>query len=421
MKKRADILIINAKELLTLSGYDHPRRSAVEMNDLGLIRGGGIAIGNGLIQAAGNTAEIVNNYSAERVIDASGKVVMPGFVDPHTHPVFYNTRENEFEMRILGKSYVEISQTGGGIRSSIAAVREASEDELYHLARKRILKMIGQGTTTLEAKSGYGLSTDSELKMLRVIKRLDETLPIDIVPTFMGAHEFPNEFKDNKQEYIRILKDEMMPEVARQRLAEYCDIFTEEHVYSIEQSRDILKRAKELGFKIRMHVDEIRPLGGAELAAEIGAVSAEHLGACSGEGIKAMSEKGVIAVLLPGTIFSLGMKSYARARDMINGGVAVALATDYNPGSCNCDSMQFIVTLACLQMKMTVAEAIAAATINAAHSLQRGEVTGSLEAGKKADILIMDMPSYRFLPYHFGSNNVETVIKNGEILPVRKN
>ena len=417
--KRVDTIIINAKELLTLKGSPKPRIRE-EMNELGIIKNGGIAIKDGKIVKVAASSEILANYQADNVIDATDKVVMPGFVDPHTHPVFYHTRENEFEMRILGKSYVEISQSGGGIRSSIAAVRAASEEELFQLAKKRVLRIIQQGTTTLEAKSGYGLTTESELKMLRVIKRLNEELPIEIVPTFMGAHEFPIEYANNREEYIRILKEEMMPAVIEEGLAEYCDIFTEEHVYTIEQSRDILNKAKELGFKIRMHVDEITPLGGAELAAEVGAVSAEHLGSASDEGIAAMSKSGTIAVLLPATIFSLGMKSYARARDMIKAGVAVALATDFNPGSCNCDSMQFVITLATLKMKMTVAESITAATINAAHSLQRGDVTGSIEEGKRADILVMDMPSYRYLPYHFGSNNVERVLIAGKEIDVSK-
>jgi imidazolonepropionase len=410
-----NILITNARQLITLKG-PAKARAGKEADELFIIENGAVAIKGEKILAVGTTEEIKANYISDKTIDASNKVVMPGFVDPHTHPVFVNTREHEFEMRIKGKSYVEISQSGGGIRSSIKAVREASEDELYELSEKRIKRMISNGTTTLEAKSGYGLSTESEIKMLKVIKRLDENLPIDIIPTFMGAHEFPIEYIDNHEEYIRILKEEMMPEVKKQNLAEYCDIFTEEHVYNIEQSRDILNRAKNLGFKIRMHADEIKPIGGAELAAEVGAVSADHLGAASDTGIEAMRDAGVIATLLPGTIFSLGMKSYARARDMIDAGLPVALATDYNPGSCNCDSMQFIITLACLQMKMTVAEAITASTINAAYSLEMGDKIGSLEVGKYADILIMDMPSYQYLPYHFGSNNVETVIKNGKVI-----
>ena len=415
---KTDMIIYNAKELLTLKGKNQPR-SGKEMDEVSIIKNGAIAIKDGKIVAVGETSKILEKYDSNQKIDASEKVVMPGFVDPHTHPVFVNTRENEFEMRIKGKSYVEISQSGGGIGSSIQSVREATEDKLFALSKKRIQRIVSNGTTTLEAKSGYGLSTESEIKMLKVIKRLSEEFPIDIVPTFLGAHEFPTEYKDDHDKYIQILKEEMLSEVRRQNLAEYCDIFTEKHVYSIEQSRDILKTAKKLGFKIRLHADEIEPIGGAELAAEVGAVSADHLGATSDEGIKAMRNAGVIATLLPGTIFSLGMKSYARARDMIDSGLPVALATDFNPGSCNCDSMQFIITLACLQMKMTVAEAITASTINAAYSLEMGDRIGSLEVGKNADILIMDMPSYKYLPYHFGSNNVEIVIKNGEI--IRKN
>ena len=413
---KADLLIINAKELLTIAGSNNPR-TRFEMNELGIINNSAIAMKDDIIIDVGSTEALINKFDApSKMIDATNKVVMPGFVDPHTHPVFKQTRENEFEMRINGKSYVEISQSGGGIRSSISGVREISEEELYQLANKRINKIISNGTTTLEAKSGYGLSTESEIKMLKVIKRLNENLPIDIISTFLGAHEFPTEYKDDKKKYIDILMKEMMPKIKELNLAEYCDIFTEDHVYNIEQSRRILNRAKELGFKIRMHADEIEPIGGAELAAEVGAVSADHLGAASDDGIKAMRDNGVIAILLPGTIFSLGMKSYARARDMIKAGLAVALATDYNPGSCNCDSMQFVITLACLQMKMTPAEAIIASTINAAYSLGLGDKIGSLEIGKKADILIMDMPSYQYLPYHFGSNNVETVIKNGKII-----
>lgn len=413
---KADLLIKNAKELITLAGENKPR-TGHEMNDLKIINNGAVAVKDDKIIDVGLSGDLLEKYkNIGKVIDASENVVMPGFVDPHTHPVFKDTRENEFEMRIQGKTYVEISQSGGGIRSSIDGVRNATEDELYELAEKRVRKIILNGTTTLEAKSGYGLSTESEIKMLRVIKKLNENLPIDLIPTFLGAHEFPTEYKDRKDEYMDILINEMMPEVAKLGLAEYCDIFTEEHVYSIEQSRRLLNKAKELGFKIRMHADEIKPIGGSELAAEVMAVSADHLGAASDKGITAMKESGVIPILLPGTIFSLGMDSYARARDMIEAGLPVALATDYNPGSCNCDSMQFIITLACLQMRMTPAEAICASTINAAYSLERGDKIGSIEVGKMADLLIMDMSSYQFLPYHFGSNNVENVIKNGKII-----
>ncbi|MDD3051079.1 MAG: imidazolonepropionase [Candidatus Cloacimonetes bacterium] len=410
-----DLIISNASQLLTLSGSSFPRTKN-EMNELSIISNGAIAIKNGLISDVGKTSEILRKWSSQSVIDSKNKVVMPGFVDSHTHPVFKQTRENEFEMRLQGRSYVEISKSGGGIRASIEGVRTATEDELLELSKKRILKIISQGTTTLEAKSGYGLTTESELKMLRVIKKLNEIMPVEIVPTFMGAHEFPPEFKNDRQEYIRILKEEMIPAVAAEKLAEYCDIFTEEHVFSIDESRDILNIAKEYGFKIRMHADEIKPIGGAELAAELSAVSADHLGAASDSGIKALSEKGVIATLLPATLFSLGFKEYARARSMIDEGVAVALATDYNPGSCNCDSMQLVITLATIQMKMSIAEAICASTINAAHALNRGDRIGSIEVGKQADILIWDIPSYQFIPYHMGSNHIETVIKKGEII-----
>ena len=413
--KKVDLIIDNCKELLTLKGANRARTGS-EMNDLGIITNAAIAVSDGKIIDYGKESEILAKYDFNEHIDADNGIVMPGFVDPHTHPVFYATRENEFEMRITGRTYVEISQSGGGIRSSINSVRQAGEEELYQLARQRIKKLITCGTTTLEAKSGYGLSTESELKMLRVIKRLNNSLPLDIVPTFMGAHEFPVEFKDDHEGYIKLLIEEMLPYVAKAELAEYFDIFTEEHVYNIEQSRRLMQAAKANGFKLKMHADEIKPIGGAELAAEMKAISADHLGACSDAGIKAMADQGVIATLLPGTIFSLGMKSYARARDMIDAGVAVALATDYNPGSCNCDSMQFIITLACLQMKMTVAEAITAATINAAAALERADKISSLEIGKQADIIILDMPSYKFLPYHFGSNNVSKVIKKGKII-----
>jgi imidazolonepropionase len=408
----ADIVIRHAGELLTLAGPQRARRGA-EMSDLGLIADGALAISKGHIVGAGPDAEIAAKFHAEHNIDATGKVVMPGFVDSHTHPVFVHTRENEFEMRIQGKSYVEISQSGGGIRSSIEAVRNASENELQTLAMPRIRRMIAQGSTTIEAKSGYGLTTGSELKMLHAIRYLVEETPADIVSTFMGAHEYPLEFKNDHEAYLHILCDEMLPAVADENLARYCDIFTEAHVFSIEESRRVLTRAKELGFRLRMHADEIEPIGGAQLAAELGAISADHLGAVSDEGIDALAKSDVIATLLPATIFSLGLKSYAPARKIIEAGVAVALATDFNPGSCHCDNMQDVITIACLQMRITPAEAIVAATINGAWALERGRKVGSLEPGKQADVLIMNMPSYRYLPYHIGYNDVQTVIHKG--------
>jgi len=412
---KIDLIIKNSNELLTLCSDINSNIESINKS-ITIINNASIFIDKGTIIKISNENNDLNYYQSENIIDASNKVLLPGFVDCHTHPVYVYSRENEFEMRIKGKSYVEISQSGGGIRSSVEAVRDASEEDLYNLAYDRISRMITQGTTSIEAKSGYGLSTESEIKILKVIKRLNKNLPIEIKSTFLGAHEFPEEYKNDKKKYIDIIINEMLPEVKRQNLAEYCDIFCEKHVYNIEQSRRILTKAKELGFKIRIHADEIEPTGGAELAAKLGAVSADHLGATSESGIRAMKDAGVIPILLPGTIFSLGMKKYAQARKMIDQGLPVALATDFNPGSCNCDSMQFIITLATLQMKMTVAEAIEASTINAARSLNISDRTGSLEEGKQADILIMDMPSYKYLPYHFGSNNVETVIKKGQII-----
>ncbi len=411
--QKVDLLVINAKELLTLAGKPEPRRGK-EMSELAIVKNGAMAINNGLIVEVGETQNITSKYEAVEVVDATDRVVMPGFVDPHTHPIFVDTRENEFAMRIQGKSYVEISLSGGGIRSTMNSTRDADEETLFQLAKKRINKLISVGTTTLEAKSGYGLTTESELKQLKVIKRLNDEMPIDIVPTFMGAHEFPPEYKDDHESYLKILEDEMLPAVAEQGIARYCDIFTELHVYNIVESRRVMKRAKELGLELKMHADEIEPIGGAELAAEMGCISADHLGAASDEGIKAMADAGVIATLLPATIFSLGMKSYARARKMIELGVPVALATDYNPGSCNADSQQIIATLGCLQMKMLPAEAIIATTINAAYAIGMGDKVGSLEKGKQANFLVMDMPSFGFLPYHFGSSNCEKIYIKGQ-------
>ncbi|MCK9329483.1 MAG: imidazolonepropionase [Candidatus Cloacimonetes bacterium] len=410
-----DYIVHNAKEIITLKG-DNKARSGKAMNELSIMKNSAMAIKDGIIINIDNTDTIKQNYLPLQWIDAENTIICPGFVDPHTHPVFVHTRENEFEMRLQGKSYVEISKAGGGILSSINAVREADEDYLFELAYNRINRMIECGTTAIEAKSGYGLSTESELKMLKVIKKLQEFMPIEIVSTFMGAHEFPLEYRNNRQAYIDLLINEMMPEVKRQNLAEYVDIFTEAHVYNIEESRKILLKAKELGFKIRMHADEIEAIGGAELAAEMGAVSADHLGACSDEGIKAMRDAGVIATLLPGTLFSLRSKSYARAKDMISAGLPVAIASDYNPGSCNLDSMQFAMTLSCLQMGMTPAEALTAATFNAACAIERQDFFGSLEKDKNADFVMLDIPSIAFIPYHFGSNNVSKVYKLGELI-----
>ena len=406
---KLDLIIHNSSSIVTFEDEQSP------MPRVKTLENGAIGIKDGIIMAIGTSREILAEHSGE-LLDARGTMILPGFVDSHTHPVFVHTREQEFTMRLMGKSYVEISQAGGGIRSTLRTSREADEETLYNLAYKRIRRMISLGTTSLEAKSGYGLSTESELKQVSVIGRLGKDLPIDIIPTFMGAHEYPAEYKDNHEAYLRILCEEMIPAVAEQGIAEFCDIFTEAHVYSVAESCRVLATAREYGMKLKMHADEIEAIGGAELAAELGCISADHLGAASDTGIQALKEAGVVACLLPATLFSLRAKSYARARDMIRQGLTVAIATDYNPGSCNCDSMPFAMTLACLQMAMTPAEALAAATINAAKAIDRADQTGSIALGKQADLVIWDIPSIDFIPYHFGSSHIVRVIKKGHTI-----
>lgn len=410
---KADMIIIKAKQIATMASEGLPKTGKM-MNDAGIIEDAAIAIKDGRILEVGYSEEIERKYTWDTLIDASNRIITPGFVDSHSHPVFVHTREDEFAMRIAGKSYVEIALAGGGIRSSISSVIAASEEQLLKLSIPRIKKMIALGTTTLEAKSGYGLTTGSELKQLRVIKQLDEILPIDIVPTFMGAHEYPKEYKDDHEAYLKILCEEMIPAVAEQGIAKYNDIFTEAHVYSIEESRRVMQAAKKAGLKLKMHADEIENIGGALLAAEMGCTSADHLGAASDEGLYAMKEAGVVPVLLPATLFSLRSQTYARGRQMIDIGLPVAIATDYNPGSCNCDSMAFTMSLACLKMGFTPIEALTAATINAACALDLQDELGSLEKGKLADLIIWDIPGLNFIPYHLGSSHILRVIKRGE-------
>jgi imidazolonepropionase len=408
-----DTLIINIGQLHSFGSSDRAR-FGIEMEDSCLLTDSAIAISGGIITEIGASSDLEKKYSWDTCIDAKGKLVLPGFVDCHTHPIFVHTREDEFAQRLAGKSYVEIALAGGGIRSTIQSTRNADEDLLFELAKHRIQKMIALGTTTLEAKSGYGLDTESELKQLRVIKRLADELPINIIPTFMGAHEFPAEYKNDHAAYINILCHEMIPAVAEQGIAEFCDIFTEAHVYSLEETRRVLSCAKAHGLKLKMHADEIEPMGGAELAAELGCVSADHLGRTGTKGIIAMQKAGVIPVLLPATLFSLRSSSYADARQMQELGLPLAIATDYNPGSCNCDSLPITITLACLQMGLSPTAAICAATLNAAYALDRGKMLGSLEPGKQADLTLWEIPSLNFIPYHFGSSNLTRVIIKGK-------
>lgn len=391
------------------------------MRELGIINNGALLARDGVITAVGVASEILEQAGAGATrVDASGSVVMPGFVDAHTHPVFAGTREDEYEMRAAGLSYQQIASQGGGIRSTVRKTRAASEEELFTMAQPRVRWLLEHGTTTVEAKSGYGLTVDDELKILRVIKRLNAETPLELIPTFLGAHEIPDEYRGAREEYIRLIIDEMLPRVAREGLARYCDVFCESYVFTVAESRRVLSRAKGLGLGLRLHAEQLSLSGGAGLAAELGAATADHLEWIESAGIGSLRRSGVMAVLLPGAVFNLGLARYAPAREMIEAHVAVVLASDFNPGSSPTPSMQMILTIACTQMRMTPAEAITAATINAAYSLGCGEQKGSLEVGKQADVVVFDCSDYRQIPYLFGINHALVVIKSGKAVVDRR-
>lgn len=398
-----DILIKNANEILTLKGPNRSRKKE-EMDNLSIINNGSIAINKGLIFDVGENLK----YKAIETIDARGKTVMPGFVDPHTHLVFAGSREFELDWKLKGLSYMDILKKGGGIVYTVNETRKASEKDLLKESSRRLDNMLLHGTTTCEAKSGYGLNAETELKILKINKKLNENHPVDIVSTFLGAHAVPKEYKTN--EYVDLVIDEMIPKI--KNYAKYCDVFCEKGVFSIEQSKTILKAGRKYGLIPKIHADEIVDTGGAALAAEINAISADHLLMSNDEGLKQMANKGVIGVMLPGTPFSLMMSKYAPARKIIDLGVPIALATDLNP-NCWIENMQFIIQLACLNMKMTPAEAITAATYNAASAIGLNKTIGSLEIGKQADVIILDIPNHKFLPYKYGVNLVKNVIKKG--------
>jgi len=414
-REEADLILENASELLTLEGGTKKPLIGKRSRDLGLVKDGSIAISRGRVVAVGTTAKIRERFESRKIIDANKKVVMPGFVDPHTHLVFAGSREDEFEMRLEGTSYMEILLKDGGILKTVRETRKASKERLLEGCRKTLNVMLEHGTTTVEAKSGYGLTTESELKCLEVMRLANEEHPVEIVPTFLGAHAVPTEYKNNTEGYVNLVTSEMIPEVAARRLAEFCDVFCERGVFGIEQSRRILTQGKRYGLMPKLHADEMTGLGGAELAAEMQAISAEHLLFASEGGLKAMAEEGVIAVLLPGASFALMMRRHANVRKMMENGVPVALGTDFNPG-CWVESQQMIIALACHQMRMTPSEAIVAATTNAAHAIKRAQELGSLEPGKRADVLVLTVPDHRFLGYRFGVNLVDKVIKDGRIV-----
>ena len=414
MKKR-NMLIKNASEVVTCSGFKS--KAGREMSDLKIIPDGAVVIEGGIIKAVGKSDKILETFKEKdyRVIDASGKSVLPGFVDSHTHFVFGGYRAEEFCWRLSGISYMDIMQRGGGIANSVKATRVASKKELYNSGMKRLDSMLSLGVTTVEGKSGYGLDCKTEIKQLEVMDELDRDHPIDVVKTFLGAHAVPEEYKGEEEKFIDYIIKEVLSVVVEKKLAEFCDVFCEKNVFSVEQSKRLLLRAKEMGLGLKLHADEIVQLGGAELAAELGAVSADHLLRASERGIKEMAKVGVVATLLPGTAFSL-KEPYPKARYMIDKQCAVALATDMNPGSCFTESIPLIFALATIYMNMTVEEAVSALTINGAAALNRAETVGSIDIGKKGDIVILEFPSYKYIPYHLGVSCVEKVIKNGRIV-----
>ncbi|OBW53520.1 imidazolonepropionase [Solibacillus silvestris] len=413
------ILINNANEVLTMeSDIKLPRRRE-QMSELGLKTEVSVLIEGDRIAMIAPLDEIKQEYphlvgSAE-VIDARGKIVMPGLVDCHTHLVHGGTREHELNMRLAGRSYMDIMNEGGGIHYTTTKTREASFDGLYNKTVQHLNEFLRHGVTTVEAKSGYGLDLENEIKQLYVVKKLQEEHAVDIVSTFMGAHAVPKEYKGNEDEFVKIIIEQMIPKVAELGLAEFNDVFCEKGVFTPAQSRLILEAGKAYGLTPKIHADEIEPYEGAELAAEVGAISAEHLLVASDEGIAAMAKAGTIAVLLPGTAFFL-RAPYARGRLMVDSGVPVAISTDFNPGSSPTISLPFIQNLACMNMGMTMEEVLCATTINAAHAIKRADEVGTLEKGKQADVLILDVPNYKQLQYFYGMNHTDTVIKAGDVV-----
>jgi len=401
--------------MVTLAGPTRPRVGA-EMGQLGVVTSGALLVEGPRIKRIGTTDEILEVAGSDcRIVDAGGRVVLPGFVDAHTHPVFAGTRVDEFEERIKGATYQEIAARGGGIQSTVNKTRAASLDELITTGKRYASWFLRGGTTTVEAKSGYGLSLEDEIKILRAIRRLDKETALRYVPTFLGAHTVPPEYRNRRSDYVLLLIDELLPRIAEQKLAEFCDVFCEENVFTVDESWRILSAARCHGLGLRIHADQLSLGGGAKLAAELGSITADHLEHTDAEGIAALKAASVQPVLLPGSVYALGSSHYPAARKMIDAGLAVVLATDFNPGSSPTPSMLTILSLAATHMKLTPAEAITAATVNAAYSLNRGAELGSLEPGKVADFVIHDCDDYRALAYFFGVNHAWQVYCGGEL------
>ena len=408
MKK---LLVKNIGMLATPQGKR--ARSGAEQGEIQILKDAWVLIEDGLISQVGTGA--APEAAGAEVVNAKGRLVTPGLVDAHTHLIFGGWRQNELGMKLHGKTYLEIQNAGGGIQSTTNATRQATEEELAEKAAKALDEMMGFGVTTCEAKSGYGLATDHELKELRVIRDLNERHPMDIVATFMGAHLVPAEYKANRAEYIRLVCEEMMPAVKEQGIAQFCDVFCEADTFSVEESRQVLEAGLKYGLRPKIHADEIEAIGGSQLAGELGAISAEHLIVCPPEGIESMAKGGVIACLLPATSFNLG-STFAPARDMVKAGVPVAMATDFNPGSCPCLNLQFVINLGCLKYKLTPEEVLTAVTLNGAAAIDMADKVGSVEVGKQGDLVIWDAPDLDYICYRVGSNLADTVIKRGVIV-----
>jgi len=406
------LLIVNISQLVSLAGPSRPRIGA-ELRDLATIPDGAMLVDNGCIIAVGTRAEIEPHAGDATAIDAGGRLVTPGFVDAHTHLVFAGNRADEFEKRCAGINYQEISAQGGGIRSTVRKTRAATEEQLFAAASLHVQWFLHGGTTTVEAKSGYGLTVEDELKILRVIRRIGQSTPLRTVPTFLGAHEIPEEYHGRADAYVQLVIEDMLPRVAAENLAEFCDIFCEAKVFNLDQARHVFTAAKAHNLGLRMHADQFTSFGASDLAAELAAKTCDHLEQTQPESIAALRQAGVQPVLLPGSVYAIGSQKYPAARAMIDAGLAIVIATDFNPGSSPTTSMRTIMSLACAQMKMTPAEALTAATVNAAYSLNRGGEIGSLEPGKIADFAIHDAEDYRELPYFFGDHQAAMVFAQG--------
>lgn len=421
---KADLIVENIGQLVTCASPGGPKRGA-SMLDVGIIDDGAVAIADGKFVGVGSRVDIVKQFQANEVLNAYAKVVCPGFVDPHTHIVFGGNRLDEFELKIKGADYLEILASGGGILSTVSATREADKEELVRSGNHRLEKMLASGTTTCEVKTGYGLDTETELKMLLAIDELDHMFGMDIVPTFLPAHAVPPEFKDNPDRYVDLICDEMLPQAMDvyrdthfpdQGTPIFVDVFCEKNAFDLEQSRRILEKSKALGFGLKAHVDEFTNLGGSRLAIEMNATSIDHLDAISDEEMAMLAKSGTIGIITPTVNFNFGSSEFANARKMLDAGCAIAYSTDYNPGSAPCPSQQMVMAIACRYQKLLPSEAMNAVTINAAYSIGLGKSVGSIEVGKTADLVFLNSYDYRLAAHEFGANLVTQVIKLGRVV-----